>query len=38
LRMPMVTCPGTPDAGDPHVRCDEGGADGGNAGSPLLYR
>ena len=30
--MPMVTCSGTPDAGNLHVRCDEGGVAGGNAG------
>ena len=30
--MPAATCPGTPDAGDLHVRCDGGGATGGNAG------
>src|SRR5262245_35946842 len=26
--MPMATCPGAPDAGNPHVRCDGGGATG----------
>ena len=30
--MPAATSPGAPDAGDPHVRCDEGGATGGDAG------
>ena len=32
--MPLVKAMGAPDAGNPHVRCDEGG---GGAFTPPLY-
>lgn len=35
--MPAMKCTGTPDAGNPHVRCDEGGS-GPQGPPPLLYR
>jgi hypothetical protein len=34
--MPSVKCPGTPDAGNPHVRCDEGGGGSRASSSTLL--